>query len=449
MLTVAENERLTLVGPGTAMGGLLRRYWHPIAPFATLLENPVRDITILGENLVLYRDGSGQLGLVGPRCAHRLVHLRFGIPEEHGLRCPYHGWCYNEKGSCTDTPFEAEHSHLKERIQIPSYPVQELGGLVFAYLGPDPVPLLPPWDFLVWPNSIRQIAVSMLPCNWLQCQENSADPLHAAYLHGHFFKYQLERMGLLEERAGTDGMHPVYSSARRDMGSNGVVFEESRYGYRKGVRYPSDNGAEDRIKWANPSIFPYYSRGVYGSRTQVAIRVPLDDTHTCQFTYLLYHAPEVEAPRQEVVPYYEAPLYDDSGQPILDYVLAQDMAAWWSQGPITDRTQEHLGRTDGAIRGFRRLLEKQLDACEGGEDPINVFRDSKDVGSCIEIEPIIGAWDANDKSKVATAHYRSQLDGKGFYNDDVDRYGPITHLAEILTMSMEEKRLMEAAKGTS
>ena len=172
MLSQEANDRLTRVGPGTPCGELMRRYWIPIAPLAQLLEDPVRKVRVLGEDLVLYRDRQGGLGLVGERCAHRAVELRWGIPDENGLRCPYHGWLYGHEGQCLDTPLEDPKSTFKDRVNIGGYPVQELGGLVFAYLGPKPAPLLPPWDLFVAPNTIRQIGISVLNCNWLQCQEN-------------------------------------------------------------------------------------------------------------------------------------------------------------------------------------------------------------------------------------------------------------------------------------
>ena len=94
MLTQAEQERLVQTGAGTPMGEYLRRYWHPIAASAMLLEKPVKEIRILGEDLVLFRGVHGELGLIDERCAHRRVQLKFGYPVEEGLRCPYHGWTY-------------------------------------------------------------------------------------------------------------------------------------------------------------------------------------------------------------------------------------------------------------------------------------------------------------------------------------------------------------------
>ena len=186
MLTKEENEQLTRVGPETPMGQLLRWYWHPIAAVSQLDENPVMPIKLLGESLVLFRARSGKLGLVGDRCAHRRVRLVFGIPESDGLRCPYHGWVYDCTGQCTDMPAEAADSTFPSRVKITGYPVEELAGMVFAYLGPDPAPLLPRWDLLVEEGVLRDIGIQVVPCNWLQMQENDMDPAHLQWLHGYF-----------------------------------------------------------------------------------------------------------------------------------------------------------------------------------------------------------------------------------------------------------------------
>src|ERR671934_589137 len=195
MLTKELNERLTRVGPGTPMGNLLRRYWYPIARTPELDEEPVLAVTLLGENLALYRTDGGKLGLLSQRCPHRGASLAYGIPEEEGLRCPYHGWRFDQRGQCNEQPAEPPESTFKDRIKIPAYPVQELGGFVWAYLGPDPVPLLPRYDLLVWDHLDREIGVTHIPCNWLQIMENSMDPVHLEFLHTRYFNYVMKKQG--------------------------------------------------------------------------------------------------------------------------------------------------------------------------------------------------------------------------------------------------------------
>src|SRR6266511_1029272 len=218
MLRIEENERLTRVGPGTPMGALLRRYWHPVAATVELDEHPVRPVKILGESLVLFRDRQGRLGLIDDTCPHRRVSFLYGVPEEEGLRCCYHGWMFDRTGRCLEMPAEAPDSTFPRKVKIPGYPVQEMGGLIFAYLGPEPAPLLPRWDLFVWPNAVRQIGLNTLNCNWLQCQENTGDPTHSVYLHGHLFKYTLEKMGKLEERAADKRLHTLYSRIKSAVG---------------------------------------------------------------------------------------------------------------------------------------------------------------------------------------------------------------------------------------
>ncbi len=142
---------------------------------------------MLGEELVLYRTEAGQYGLLAERCSHRGASLYYGFLEGECLRCPYHGWLYDSSGRCVEQPFEPALSLMKHTLRHGAYPVQELGGLLFAYLGPPPSqPLLPRWDRLVWPGATRRIVIQpILACNWVQAKENSADVTHAFFLHGH------------------------------------------------------------------------------------------------------------------------------------------------------------------------------------------------------------------------------------------------------------------------
>jgi 5,5'-dehydrodivanillate O-demethylase len=154
-------------------------------------------VRILGEDLILYKDRGGVYGLIDPYCPHRRMNMIYGIPEERGLRCAYHGWCFDETGQCIEQPYEEEEDpegRFKDKIRTRAYPVREQGGLLMAYLGPEPVPLLPAWDVYTIPNMLRDIGYAMLPCNWLQCQENSLDPVHLEWLHSAFTNYVLEKL---------------------------------------------------------------------------------------------------------------------------------------------------------------------------------------------------------------------------------------------------------------
>src|SRR5277367_3831673 len=157
MLTAEQNERLTRIGPGTPMGGLLRRYWMPVATVREMRDRWTKRVRLLGEDLVLFRDRSGRLGLIGETCPHRRASLAYGIPAIDGIRCPYHGWKFDASGACIEQPNEPEGSTFKDKVNIGGYAVSELGGLIWGYLGPQPAPLIPKLDGFVAERAIRTI----------------------------------------------------------------------------------------------------------------------------------------------------------------------------------------------------------------------------------------------------------------------------------------------------
>lgn len=385
MLTQEENELLARVGPGTPCGELMRRYWHPFAAAVQLDDNPVHKVRLLGEDLVLYRDRSGTIGLVGDRCIHRAVHLEWGIPEEHGLRCPYHGWLYNESGQCTEQPLEPPDSTFPSRIKLKSYRVQEMGGLLWAYMGPEPAPLLPQWDLCVREASYREVFAHWLPCNWLQSMENRGDLGHGIYLHGRLYQYALERKGELTDDPNdrwNAAMRRQYDKLRRGVYTRWrPIYNE--LGFSKGQR--DSDQPEDTLSWhigSNPIMFPYHlafgPSPTQKMRRWYQIGVPIDDYTTWHITYVCWtFPPEVGLPPQTVVPYTDIPLKDENGETILDYVLSQDMVAWWGQGELTDRSREHLATSDVCVIAYRKLLKQQIDIVLEGGEPMNVFRDSE------------------------------------------------------------------------
>lgn len=444
MLSPDMNERLTRIGPGTPCGELMRRYWIPIAPFAQLLENPVRKVRILGEDLVLYRDRSGTLGLIGDRCLHRRVELQFGIPDQCGLRCPYHGWLFDETGICTERPLEAKPEQEIQR-KLVAYPVQELGGLVFAYMGPLPAPALPRWDLYVWPNALRQIGINVLDCNWLQCQENTADPTHSVWAHGQYFQYTLQRNNDLERVR--NGTHTSHNRIKMGVGIKQLYAEQTEHGMFKGIEYSKDLGAAaDGKVDSHQVIFPFCTRtGTSGApRSEFQLRVPIDDTHTLHICYQVYAAPsDVPVERQDVIPWYEPPIVDESGQRILDYVLAQDILLWTAQGPICDRSEEVLGRTDVALSLMRKQLAEQILIVEDGGVPINVFSESPPViPTATESQGVAG------EAKDQATRYRGMYH-RGFGIDDADRYGPMFEAVKELHRRIEQADTSREGIGAS
>lgn len=403
MLTQEQNERLTRVGAGTPMGNLLRRYWYPVATDQQLGENPVKSVRLLGENLTLFRDRQGRLGLVQQRCAHRSVDLKHGIPTEEGLRCPYHGWMYDASGQCLEQPAEDPAHNFAARVQIAAYDVQELGGLVWAYIGPQPAPLLPRWDIFAAENVFRQVGTTMVPCNWLQCQENAVDTVHVEWMHGAFGRYALERKGIFDETA----INQTRNFLRHHIK---IGFERNAFGIQKyRLREGEDEATSASWLEGHPLVFPNYVLIGGPGREELQMRVPIDDTTTWHLAYQIYHpADGVALPPMGEIETFDVPLEDYP-----EYVLGQDVLAWPAQGPITDRTVEKLAETDRGLIMFRKMLDEQIQVVEDGGDPVNTFRDPA-ANVCIDLP--MEHYPALNAYRAGTARF-----GRG-PNNPVERY---------------------------
>ncbi len=375
MLSKEENDRLCRVGPGTPMGEWMRRYWHPVSTAARLAENSVHKVRILGEDLVLYQDLSGKLGLIDSMCPHRGMSMEFCLPQEEGVCCPYHGWQFSRTGECVDMPLEPDSSSLKDKVKITAYPAQEMGGLIWGYLGPDPAPLLPRWELFVQEETFRQIRGATIPCNWLQVMDNRFDPLHTVYLHGHMHHLSLRHQGILGS-VPDDGVHGQHRGAFQCLNdrTRKATYERWEHGFKKF----SENEKGD-VNPRGTIIFPYilYHGGPGQTRQEFQIGVPIDDTTTWHIYYNgIMPGHGVEVPHQDVVPYLDLPLKDENGEYILDCIMQQDLIAWVSQGEITDRSKEQLGSSDAGVIQYRHFLQEQLAVLEAGDEPVSVFRDS-------------------------------------------------------------------------
>ncbi|MEK9658566.1 MAG: Rieske 2Fe-2S domain-containing protein [Chloroflexota bacterium] len=354
MLSVEQNERLTQVGPGTPAGELLRRYWMPVAPKAEVDEVRVKPVRLLGEDLVVYRDARGRYGLIGEHCPHRFASFAYGRIDDDGIRCPYHGWKFDLTGACLDQPAEPKGSTYKDAVRQSAYPVTESGGLLFAYLGPAPAPLIPRFDVLARPDWVRRIEIHpVLECNWVQPMENSVDPAHLYWLHGY--------------AGGAPDQQPDDEN----------TYEEFDFGI-----YKSHLNTEE-IE-THPLVFPNILRG---PGFVAHFRVPMDDTHTRIF-YILYNPTDDGGPaNQEQVPYsYIGPIktpYDDHGytryRHRMDTFAGQDGMAWETQGPVTERANEHLAVSDAGIILFRKMLDRQITAVAEGQDPLGTLREPHEV----------------------------------------------------------------------
>ena len=355
MLTAEENELVTRVGPGTPAGEMLRGYWWPVGFSDEVRTKPV-PVRILGEDLVLFRDGAGQTGLLARACAHRLASLEFGRVEDRGIRCCYHGWLYDVAGRCLEQPAEPPESTFKDRVRQRAYPTQEAGGLVFAYLGPEPAPLLPRYDLLYREDGVREIGGTEEHCNWLQRAENGIDQSHLPFLHA--------------------SGYPDMAMKRPEL-----AWDVTDYGIRVTTRIPGVPTAK-----ISCFVFPSHSR-ITTARVQdtashdIRFRVPTDDTLTT--TYFIYFYPNADGRREDppVVKNRgfrkrvrgEYPRVDNGWWGVESH--EEDRMAQESQGLITDRGREHLAASDRGIILFRNLVKESIEAVQQGRDPFSVIRD--------------------------------------------------------------------------
>jgi 5,5'-dehydrodivanillate O-demethylase oxygenase subunit len=364
MLTVEQNNELTQVGPGTPMGELLRRYWYPIAFEQDFDSVPSKTVRLLSEDWTLYKTPSGKYGIIGEKCAHRRASLTYGVVHEDGIRCGYHGWKYDFDGQCVEQPAEADNQNFRDRVQMKSGKAQPMGGLIWVYVGPSPAPELPRFDVFV-KDGVRDVGYTTIPCNWLQIMENSVDPHHVEWLHGYYFNFVGE----------TQGFEAPKAFQKRHMRTG---FDEMEWGILK--RRVLEGGSEENDDWkiGHPLVFPYFMRVGGAYVDQMQIRVPIDDTHTWKLFYST-HNPGEELTTQERPTVYEYLWKDDEGRFITDYIEGQDIMAWVSQGEITDRTQEHLGRSDAGVAMLRKMFKENMKRVADGLDPIAITREKHEI----------------------------------------------------------------------
>lgn len=362
MLTEERNRIMTQVGPGTPYGELLRRYWYPLAFASDLAEFPIRKARLLGQDLVVFRLDDGSYGLLDEMCPHRRASLVYGVTEPEGVRCGYHGWLFSRDGRCIEQPAEPAESTFKDRIRTGAYPCQELGGLVWGYLGPSPVPELPRYDIFTWTDVWRDAGWTMLPINFMQIMENAVDPTHVEWLHGRYANFIRTRQGLPS----------ALTFSRRHAR---IAFDEFEHGIIKRRLYEGQTEEADDWKIGHPLVFPDMMKVGGGAHRQMQIRVPIDDTTTWFILYSTHKPEGVELPPQGSFPNYEVPWIDAQGRHIVDYVEGQDIMAWVTQGAIPDRSQEHLGKGDAGVILLRKVVFENIEKVARGEDPMGVLRD--------------------------------------------------------------------------
>jgi nitrite reductase/ring-hydroxylating ferredoxin subunit len=362
-----EDTELTHVGPETPCGEYMRRFWQPVCFSDDLTDLPQR-VRILGEDLVVFRDGSGAVGLLELHCPHRGTSLEFGLVGERGIRCCYHGWLFGVDGTILETPGEPADSTLKDRLCHGAYPVHEAHGVVFAYLGPpEALPAFPTYDSFNRPGfRLMPGRKYFYPCNWLQILENAMDPAHTAFLHtivsGALFT---EEFGVLPELDFVEtpiGM--IYVAVRRVGDNIWARMVENILPNLQQVAPIWENGQHERA-FSGPMM----SRWI----------VPLDDTNTMLIE--LRHVSETAgitpawwADRNIMLPGQLAADSYEAGQR-----QPGDFEAQVSQRPVAVHGLEHLGATDRGVTMFRNQVRRGIRAVKAGTDPAGIFRDGGTV----------------------------------------------------------------------
>jgi phenylpropionate dioxygenase-like ring-hydroxylating dioxygenase large terminal subunit len=352
---------LTRVGPGTACGELMRRYWQPVCLSADLKDLP-KPVRVLGEDLIAFRDGRGRAGLLFFRCSHRGTSLEYGRVEERGIRCCYHGWLYDVDGTILEMPLEPAGNPFLKQIQHPCYPIREFGGLVFAYMGPlDKMPEFPIYD--VWQKKGGQLKARVGPrvggpvnCNWLQAEENLMDALHTFWLH-------------------TLHSGPQFPSETYGVSPDALRYEETDLGMRFVLARKLENGKWWELIWE--MIMPLNVHLVYTDEPKtervraVTYCVPIDDTHQLGASVRWFPDGESDmlSGREQLAP---------GGRKNTSYEYTQrypdDKEAVEGQGPIALHGLEHLVSSDKGVVMFRNMLRKAIETARQGGDPKGILR---------------------------------------------------------------------------
>ncbi len=383
MLSREDNELLVRVGPGTAMGRLMRLYWLPFLPSADVVaDGQPQRVRLLGEDLVAFRDDQGKVGLVDYACPHRGAPMVFARNEDQGLRCVYHGWKFAADGSCTEMPAEPPSSPFRKRLRITAYPVRERNGMLWAYMGDDAEP--PPLPDIEWnlvPESQVAISMRVQECNWLQALEGEIDSAHAAILHGRhdvggvINKAWKQAQDLAPEFECVEQPFGVSIASRRDLGEGREYIRVNQYLMPFWTLVPPFTAYPDLSGHAWVPIddehtlclmFSYTPAGPFYEKTRKVFEEGVGGRET---GHASRHGFE---PRPVTEPYarywskynrgnayhfdYDAQVSKyNSGLPGL---WVQDAACQSGVAAIYDRTKEHLGTTDaGIVKTRRKLLD--------------------------------------------------------------------------------------------
>jgi nitrite reductase/ring-hydroxylating ferredoxin subunit len=359
--TAAPDAELTQAGPGTPCGEYMRRFWHPFAMTSELGETP-KVVKILGEELVLFRDLSGNIGLLHKHCAHRRTSLEYGIVAEHGIRCCYHGWLFDVDGRILETPGEPAGSRIKDNTCQGAYPTREYKGLIFAYMGPpDEMPEFPVFDTLELPdNDLVPYAIDY-PCNWLQVAENPMDPFHSVFLHTRATRAHFNPAW---------GAMPVVDWIPFDSKAGIYLTNTRRWQHYLWIRTAEvmlPNFAQPPDIYQNPDREKFFPRvGI------TKWSVPTADA-ACRIVGWRHFNETLDLQGKGDRDKVGLNKIDFLGQTGIErsYEEGQrmpgDYEAQIGQGPITVHALETLGKTDTGVAMYRRMLRRGIRAVAAGE----------------------------------------------------------------------------------
>ena len=436
MMSQEKNDEITLTGPGTPAGKVLRRYWMPAALSEELdRARPVIPVNLLGEKLVLFRDQSGQVGLIGRHCPHRGADLCYGRLEDNGLRCPFHGWHFDVTGQCVEQPAEPADSLMHTKIRADGYPVVERNGVFWTYMGAGDPPPFPDLDCFRAPESHVFAFKGLWECNWLQALEVGIDPAHASFLHRFLVDEDPSESYGKQFRDTSDGSDWPMTRVLREFPRPVIHVEETDYGLRLIALRDLENG-QSHVRITN-QVFPCAIHiPMSNEMTITQWHVPIDD-HTCYWysMFTSFGAPvdkvmmREQRLKEHTLPDY-APLknrtnnygYDPEEQRDRTYtgmgldINVHDQWAVESMGRIQDRTQEHLGRSDIGISKYRRLLRSAIEADGHPERSFTVGLDQPEtIRGPVSIDLVADStgwqseWPARDAARRENASWPASL----------------------------------------
>lgn len=431
MLSREDNERITKTGPEDPAGRLMRAYWQPAALVSEMpVERPAKAVRLLGEDLVLFKRGERDWGLVSRYCAHRGVDLSYGRLEDGGLRCLYHGWLYGPDGRCLEQPAEPPHSRFFEKVRIASYPCEERNGIVFAYMGGGDPPPFPDYDCFVAPEEYTFAFKGLWDCNWLQGVEGGIDPSHVSFLHRFLDEDPRDVYGQ-QFREEVEGTGRSTAEIVGEMYRPDIEVEAAEHGLRVfAVRELDERTRHLRVTnlvFPNAFVVPFGSEKVF-----CQWHVPIDDQR--HYWYMIFYDFQDQTDKETLLqqrlqnvtlPDYRPTRnrdnnwgFDAAEQQSLTYtgmgldINVHDQWAVESMGPVQDRTVERLGVSDRAVTANRRLLLKAIKAQEAGQPTPGLALDeagARDLRGPLAVDTVAPAedWQRHWREHEAARRARS------------------------------------------